>query len=102
MINATRVSMLANAWQMPSLAAFAETLQSNTDSSNAGGVVGNRMFYANDYMVRKLSPLQYNRQRYIQVHRGRNYVSTLKMYSSRTLNTECVNAQNVSCTCQPF
>ena len=30
------------------------------------------------------------------MHRGRNYVSTLKMYSSRTQNTECTNLQNVS------
>jgi len=36
------------------------------------------MFYANDYMV----------------HRGSNYVSTLKMYSNRTRNTECTNSQN--------
>lgn len=36
------------------------------------------MFYANDYMV----------------HRGSNYVSTLKMYSNRTINTECTNSQN--------
>lgn len=31
-----------------------------------------------------------------KVHRGRNYVSTLKMYSSRTKNTECLNLANVS------
>jgi Polysaccharide lyase family 8, super-sandwich domain len=29
-----------------------------------------------------------------QVTRGRSYVSTLKMYSSRTRNTECTNSQN--------
>ena len=30
-----------------------------------------------------------------QVHRGSRYVTSLKMYSSRTLNAECVNSQNV-------
>lgn len=29
-----------------------------------------------------------------QVTRGARYVSTLKMYSSRTRNTECINSQN--------
>lgn len=30
----------------------------------------------------------------MQVHRGPGYVTTLRMYSSRTTNTECVNSQN--------
>jgi len=30
----------------------------------------------------------------LQVHHGPNYVSTLKMFSTRTMSTECVNAQN--------
>lgn len=29
-----------------------------------------------------------------QVHRGPNYVTTLRFYSSRTHNTECLNSQN--------
>ncbi|KAF9522787.1 polysaccharide lyase family 8 protein [Crepidotus variabilis] len=78
LINASRVSFLASAWKKPSISSFASALQTITSSANAGSVVGNRMFFTNDYMV----------------HRGPNYVSTLKMYSTRTLNTECVNAQN--------
>jgi len=31
----------------------------------------------------------------MQVHRGPGYVSTLRMYSSRTRNTECTNSENV-------
>ncbi|KAG6902879.1 hypothetical protein C0995_010048 [Termitomyces sp. Mi166 len=46
--------------------------------ANAGSLKGNRMFFTNDYMV----------------HRGPNYVTTVKMYSSRTQNTECTNSQN--------
>jgi hypothetical protein len=29
--------------------------------------------------------------RFFQVHRGPKYVTTLKMYSDRTTNTECVS-----------
>jgi hypothetical protein len=32
----------------------------------------------------------------MQVQRGSNYVATLKMYSSRSRNTECTNLANVS------
>jgi len=57
---------------------FAKRLSTNSTNANAGNLTGNRMFYANDYMV----------------HRGRNYVTSVKMYSSRTTNTECTNSQN--------
>lgn len=73
------------------------TLKDSNSNANAGSLNGNRMFYANDYMVRSLFffwLLQFTV--YIkQVHRGNGYVSTLKMYSSRTSNTECTNSQNV-------
>jgi len=49
-----------------------------TNAANTGKIIGNRNFYSNDYMVQ----------------RGPGYVSTLKMYSTRTKNTECVNSQN--------
>lgn len=54
------------------------------------------MFYANDYMVRlqRFSGFPYQAYAVWQVHRGPGYVSSLRMYSSRTLNTECVNTQN--------
>ncbi|KAF8898701.1 polysaccharide lyase family 8 protein [Infundibulicybe gibba] len=77
-INLTEVQVLGQEWGSNSLTTFAESLSNNTSNANAGHLVGNRMFYDNDYMV----------------HRGCNYVSTVKMYSSRTQNTECTNLQN--------
>ncbi|KAI8996894.1 chondroitin AC/alginate lyase [Pilobolus umbonatus] len=43
-----------------------------------GQLSGTQYFYTSDYLV----------------HRDSNYVTTLKMYSSRTTNAECVNSQN--------
>jgi len=57
---------------------FANSLSATASNANAGQLLGNRMFYANDYMVQ----------------RGSNYVTSVKMYSSRTQNTECTNLQN--------
>ncbi|OBZ87324.1 Chondroitinase-AC [Choanephora cucurbitarum] len=50
----------------------------SADDANQGDLVGTRYFYNADYLV----------------HRGTNYIVTLKMYSSRTVNSECVNTQN--------
>ncbi|KAI7894163.1 galactose mutarotase-like domain-containing protein [Mucor mucedo] len=50
----------------------------HVDDANQGDLVGTRYFYNADYMV----------------HRAPNYITTLKMYSSRTINSECLNAQN--------
>ncbi|KAI8378966.1 galactose mutarotase-like domain-containing protein [Blakeslea trispora] len=50
----------------------------STDDANQGDLVGTRYFYNADYLV----------------HRGPNFIVTLKMYSSRTVNSECVNTQN--------
>lgn len=77
-INLTEVTQLGTGWSSSPLTSFASSLSKGSDSANAGNLLGNNMFYDNDYMV----------------HRGRNYVSTLKMYSSRTQNTECTNLQN--------
>ena len=77
-INRTRVLELGQMWSSPVLVNFARSLTGTFASANAGNLLGNRMFYSNDYMV----------------HRGSNYMTSLKMYSSRTLNTECVNTQN--------
>ncbi|KAI8971789.1 galactose mutarotase-like domain-containing protein [Mycotypha africana] len=49
-----------------------------TEDANQGNLIGTRYFYNADYMI----------------HRAPNYVTTLKMYSSRTINSECLNAQN--------
>ncbi|KAF9015214.1 polysaccharide lyase family 8 protein [Cyathus striatus] len=77
-INLTEVGALGQLWSSSVLTNFDTSLSKNSTSSNAGGLVGNRMFYANDYMV----------------HRGTKYVTTVKMFSSRTKNTECTNSQN--------
>lgn len=77
-INLTKVEQLGQEWEAPVLVEFAQSLSEPSRSANAGGLTGNRMFFTNDYMV----------------HRGENYVSTVKMYSSRTRNTECTNLQN--------
>ncbi|KAF5386914.1 hypothetical protein D9615_002000 [Tricholomella constricta] len=71
------VGELGNLWNSIKLTDFANSL-SAPSNVNAGGLVGNRMFYTNDYMVQ----------------RGQNYVSTLKMWSSRSRHTECTNSQN--------
>lgn len=46
--------------------------------ANQGDLVGTRYFYNSDYMV----------------HRAPDYITTMKMYSSRTINSECLNVQN--------
>ncbi|KAH9910837.1 polysaccharide lyase family 8 protein [Epithele typhae] len=78
LINTTWINELGQFWNSDALNGAFSALSANTTDANVGGVKGNRMFYANDYMV----------------HRGPGYVSTLRMYSSRTLNTECLNNQN--------
>ncbi|PFH54509.1 polysaccharide lyase family 8 protein [Amanita thiersii Skay4041] len=77
-VNLTEVEDLGEQWSSSTLIEFAKQLSQDVPNANAGSLTGNRMFYTNDYMV----------------HRGRNYVSTMKMYSSRSKNTECTNSQN--------
>ncbi|KAK0506120.1 polysaccharide lyase family 8 protein [Armillaria luteobubalina] len=80
-MNLTAVEELGNEWMSSTLTEFGASLKGdNLTHANAGNLIGNRMFYANDYMV----------------HRGKEYVTTLKMFSSRTKNTECTNSENVS------
>ncbi|KAJ7594959.1 polysaccharide lyase family 8 protein, partial [Mycena floridula] len=77
-INVTKVGILGQQWGASSLSEFFSTLSTPGPNANAGKLNGNRLFWDNDYMV----------------HRGSDYVSTLKMTSNRTLNTECTNLQN--------
>jgi len=54
------------------------------------------MFYASDYMVCTSTRhhdflIDFDS---LKVHRGHGYVTTLKMYSTRTQNSECVNSAN--------
>ncbi|KAF6765934.1 chondroitin AC lyase [Ephemerocybe angulata] len=73
------VQQLGDLWNSNALKRFGNLLQgASMSSANPGTLVGNKMFFANDYMV----------------HRGSNHITTLKMYSTRTDNTECINDQN--------
>ncbi|KAG8899563.1 hypothetical protein FRC01_010469 [Tulasnella sp. 417] len=77
-INFTQVQQLGEQWQDSNMTKVATSLLKTGGTANAGNLVGNRVFYDNDYMVQ----------------RGKNYVTSLKLLSSRTSNTECVNSQN--------
>ncbi|KAK7055904.1 polysaccharide lyase family 8 protein [Favolaschia claudopus] len=77
-INLTQIQELGQLWDSDDITEVYNGLAGNGSTVNTGSIVGNRMFYANDYMV----------------HRGQNYMVTLKMFGKRTLNAECVNSQN--------
>ncbi|KAL7285292.1 hypothetical protein ACG7TL_000387 [Trametes sanguinea] len=82
-INISQIQQLGQLWGSTALESVYQSLAESTDNANAGKIVGNRMFYANDYMFLPK-----------QVQRGSGYVTTLKMYSTRTKNGECTNSQN--------
>ncbi|KAG6850522.1 hypothetical protein H0H93_012523 [Arthromyces matolae] len=77
-INTTQVQILGSLWNSTGISQVYNNLLLDTTDANSGALQGNRMFYANDYMVQ----------------RGDGYVTTLRMYSNRTQNTECTNSQN--------
>ncbi|KAG9018581.1 hypothetical protein FRB90_011303 [Tulasnella sp. 427] len=77
-IDFSQVQSLGQQWGDSTMTKVSTALLQSGGTSNAGNLVGNRMFYSNDYMV----------------HRGKNYVTTVKMLSTRTTNTECLNSQN--------
>ncbi|KAH8102633.1 polysaccharide lyase family 8 protein [Cristinia sonorae] len=77
-INITQIRELGEEWDSDVLTLAYAALSTNTTNANVGSVSGNRMFFANDYMV----------------HRGPGYVTSVRMYSTRTKNTECLNNQN--------
>lgn len=96
--NLTKVRVLGGNWQSDKLIDIVDSLNQNTTDANVGSLDGNRMFWDNDYMVRLSlkSIIKYRDRDKIKVNRGPGYVSTLKMFSIRTQNTECNNSQNVS------
>ncbi|RDB19287.1 Chondroitinase-AC [Hypsizygus marmoreus] len=77
-IDLKSVGDLGESWNSKPLLDFESSLLKESASANAGNLVGNRMFYTNDYMV----------------HRGQNYVTTVKLWSARTRHTECINSQS--------
>lgn len=98
-MNISEVKQLGEEWNSTVLLEFSSTMSANTTDANVGELHGNRMFFANDYMVSSfflfarvvlltLAP---------KVTRGPGYVTTVRMYSNRTINTECLNFQNVWC-----
>ncbi|KAI0322717.1 polysaccharide lyase family 8 protein [Amylostereum chailletii] len=77
-INLTEIQTLGELWGSSVMQNVHASLSKPTVDANTGELKGNRNFPNNDYMV----------------HRGDGYISTFKMYSSRTRNTECTNSQN--------
>ncbi|KAI0094643.1 polysaccharide lyase family 8 protein [Irpex rosettiformis] len=77
-INITEIQQLGQLWNSSTLLSVYSGLSSKSSNANVGSIVGNRMFYDNDYMVQ----------------RGPGYITSVKMYSNRTKNTECLNDQN--------
>ncbi|THH06921.1 hypothetical protein EW145_g3747 [Phellinidium pouzarii] len=77
-INITELQVLGEEWGSDTLTDAFNNLSKNSSNANVGSLNGNRVFYDNDYIVQ----------------RGLGYVSTLRMYSTRTRNTECTNSQN--------
>ncbi|KAG8983373.1 hypothetical protein FRB90_006079, partial [Tulasnella sp. 427] len=78
-MNLTQLEKLGDEWKDANMKDVATRLKTSGKTANAGNTLGNRMFWVNDYMVQ----------------RGKDYVTTVKMLSKRTRNTECVNSQNM-------
>ncbi|CCO35095.1 hypothetical protein BN14_09209 [Rhizoctonia solani AG-1 IB] len=76
--NITEIRVLGDAWNQAQMQRFARDLGPVPTSVNAGPLIGNRMFWNSDYMV----------------HRTKDTITTLKLISSRTKTSECVNTQN--------
>jgi hypothetical protein len=57
--NLTQIAYVGQQWSSNVLTDFAKRLASNASSANAGKVMGNRMFFSNDYMVRFNTPARF-------------------------------------------
>lgn len=57
LLNVDSIRDLGNLWKEQTLVDVANLLQTPTGTANVGNVLGNRMFWANDYMVRPLPAL---------------------------------------------
>ncbi|KAL0080319.1 polysaccharide lyase family 8 protein [Phycomyces blakesleeanus] len=79
-INISQITEATTGWpHQPALVDIVDRLRTNTTNSpNRGPLLGTRHFYSSDYLV----------------HRTRQAIVTLKMYSKRTTNGECNNSQN--------
>lgn len=50
--NLTQIQALGQLWNSADVAAVYNSLTASSTTANVGSLSGNRMFYANDYMVR--------------------------------------------------
>jgi len=50
-MNIDKIRDLGQLWSSENLTDFANSLSQNSATANAGDLVGNRMFFTNDYMV---------------------------------------------------
>ena len=50
-INVSHIQLLGNEWNSSTLQTLASNVAAPSDNANVGNLTGNRMFYANDYMV---------------------------------------------------
>jgi hypothetical protein len=53
MTNLSQVGHVGEEWGSSTMINFATSLSANVTSANAGALIGNRMFFSNDYMVSK-------------------------------------------------
>jgi hypothetical protein len=59
-INLTQIQVLGQQWNSADISQVYNNLTSDTTNANSGSLTGNRMFYANDYMVSSLVYLSSN------------------------------------------
>ena len=62
-INISQIEELGELWNSDVLESVYDSLDSSSEDANAGKIKGNRMFYANDYMVHSWSTTPYVRTR---------------------------------------
>lgn len=60
-INITQIEELGELWDSDVMTSVYESLNSSSKDANSGKIHGNRMFYANDYMVSLIITLNVNR-----------------------------------------
>ena len=50
-MNISQIQQIGDLWGSEIIQSVAESFAANSSTANAGDINGNRMFYANDYMV---------------------------------------------------
>jgi hypothetical protein len=57
-MNITQIEVLGEEWDSDIITSVYDSLTQNTTNANSGTILGNRMFFDNDYMVRSIRILQ--------------------------------------------